>query len=48
MLTKLLTKVVGKALAPIIDHAVKREIDKRTGGAATKIEDAVDAVKKVL
>ena len=48
MLKKLLTKVVGKALAPIVNDLVKREIDKRTGGAASKVEDAVDAVKRVL
>lgn len=48
MFKKILTKVVGKALAPIVDDLVKRELDKRTGGAATKIEDAVDAVKRVL
>ena len=48
MFKKLLTKVVGKALAPIVDDLVKREIDKRTGGAASKAEDAVDAVKRFL
>lgn len=48
MFKKLLTKVVGKALAPIVDDLVKRELDKRTGGAASKVEDAVDAVKRVL
>lgn len=48
MFKKLLAKAVGKALAPIVDDLVKRELDKRTGGAATKIEDAVDAVKRAL
>lgn len=48
MFKKLLTKVVGKALAPIVDDLVKRELDKRTGGAASKIEDAANAVKRVL
>ncbi|WP_156452165.1 hypothetical protein [Novosphingobium sp. CCH12-A3] len=48
MFKKILTKVVGKALAPIVDDIVKRELDRRTGGAASKIEDAVDAVKRVL
>nr|DAI68388.1 MAG TPA: hypothetical protein [Caudoviricetes sp.] len=48
MFKKLLTKVVGKALAPIVDDLVKHAIDKRTGGAASKVEDAVDAVKRVL
>lgn len=48
MFKKLLAKAVGKALAPIVDDLVKREIDKRTGGAATRIEDAVDAVKRAL
>jgi hypothetical protein len=48
MFKKLLTKVVGKALAPIVDDLVKRELDKRTGGAASKVEDAVAAVKRAL
>lgn len=48
MFKKLLTKVVGKALAPIVDDLVKRELDKRTGGAASKIEDAANAVRRVL
>lgn len=48
MFKKLLAKAVGKALAPIVDDLVKRELDKRTGGAATRIEDAVDAVKRAL
>lgn len=48
MFKKLLAKVVGKALAPIVDDLVKREIDKRTGGAASRIEDAADAVKRIL
>lgn len=48
MFKKLLTKVVGKALAPIVDDLVKRELDKRTGGAASKIEDAANAVKRIL
>ena len=48
MFKKLLTKVVGKALAPIVDDLAKREIDKRTGGAASKTEDAVEAVKRLL
>lgn len=48
MFKKILTKVVGKALAPIVDDIVKRELDKRTGGAASKVEDAVDAVRRVL
>lgn len=48
MFKKILTKVVGKALAPIVDDIVKRELDKRTGGAASKVKDAVDAVRRVL
>lgn len=48
MFKKILTKVVGKALAPIVDDIVKRELDKRTGGAASKVEDAVDAVRRAL
>lgn len=48
MFKKILTKVVGKALAPIVDDIVKRELDRRTGGAASKVEDAVDAVKRVF
>lgn len=55
MFKKLLAKAVGKALAPIVDDLVKRELDKRTAGAfstaeaaATRIEDAVDAVKRAL
>lgn len=48
MFKKLLGKVVGKALAPIVNDLVKRELDKRTGGAASKVEDAVDAVRRVL
>lgn len=48
MFKKLLAKAVGKALAPIVDELVKRELDKRTGGAVTKVEDAVDAVRRVL
>lgn len=48
MFKKLLATVVGKALAPIVDDLVKRELDKRTGGDASKVEDAVDAVRRVL
>lgn len=48
MFKRILTKVVGKALAPIVDDIVKRELDRRTGGAASKVEDAVDAVKRVF
>ncbi len=48
MFRKLLTKAIGKVLAPVVDDLIKREIDKRTGGAATKVEEAVDAVKRVL
>lgn len=48
MFKKILTKVVGKALAPIVDDIVKRELDKRTGGAASKVADAVDAVRRAL
>lgn len=48
MFKKVLTKAVGKALAPIVDELVKRELDKRTGGAASKVEDAADAVKRIF
>ena len=48
MFKKILTKVVGKALAPIVNDIVKRELDKRTGGAASKIEDTANAVKRIF
>lgn len=55
MFKKLLAKAVGKVLAPIVDDLVKRELDKRTAGAfstaeaaASKIEDAANAVKRIL
>lgn len=47
MFKKLLSKVVGKALAPIVDEAVKRELDKHTGGLASKVEQAVGTIKKL-
>ena len=45
MFKKLLGKVVGKALAPVIDRAIVKKLDRRTGGAASKIEAAVDRAK---
>lgn len=46
MFKKLLSKVVGPVLSSLVDEAVKRELDKKTGGAASKIEDAVEGFKK--
>lgn len=50
MFRKLLSKLVGKVVKnPVIAHAIadeldrkaKRELDKRTGGLASKIDDVV-------
>lgn len=46
MFKKLLGKVVGKALAPMIDAAVVKALDSQTGGAASKIERAVESAKR--
>ena len=46
MLKKLFSKILGKTGGAIADELLKRELDKRTGGAASKIEDVVEGVKK--
>lgn len=50
MITKLLSgllgkviksKIVSNAIAGAVDHAVKRELDKKTGGLASKVDEVL-------
>lgn len=46
MFRKLLSKLIGNTAGTIVDAVVTEAIDAKTGGAATKIEDAVEGAKK--
>ena len=45
MFKKLLSKLVGKTLAPVVDEVVVDAIDKATHGAASKGEKVVKALR---
>lgn len=45
ILRKVLKPIVGKrkaaVIAEVVDHGVKKVIDKRTGGAASKLDEVL-------
>lgn len=45
LLRKALRPILGKqkaaVVAEVVDHGLKREIDKKTGGAATKLDEVI-------
>lgn len=45
MFRKLFSKVLGKTGGAIADAVVTEALDKATGGAASKVEDAVESFK---